>query len=66
MAAVVIVLMAVLAVVAWKGNHTLGHLAHDKTSLMRATDAAAYSAAVSPAGPPPTIRHLQLEWRLLT
>jgi hypothetical protein len=46
MAAVVIVLMAVLAVVAWKGNHTLGHLAHDKTSLMRATDAAAYSAAV--------------------
>ena len=46
MAVVVIALMAVLAMVAWKGSHTLGHLAHDKTSLMRATDAAAYSAAV--------------------
>ena len=46
MAAVVIGLMAALAIIAWAGSHTLGHLAHDKTSLVRATDAAAYSAAV--------------------
>ncbi len=46
MAAVVIGLMASLAIIAWAGSHTLGHLAHDKTSLVRATDAAAYSAAV--------------------
>ena len=46
MAVVVIALMASLAFVAWKGSHTLGHLAHDQTSLVRAADAAAYSAAV--------------------
>ena len=46
MAVVVIGLMAALSIAAWAGSHTLGHLAHDKTSLVRATDAATYSAAI--------------------
>lgn len=45
----VITLMAAIAMIAWAGNHVIGHLVHDRVSLQRAADAAAYGAAIAQA-----------------
>ncbi len=49
MAVVLAVIVLAVGVIAWMGSFNIGQLAHDKASLLRGADAAAYSAALAQA-----------------